>query len=736
MKLKLTGFLILTLVFSSSVFGQKTIREKREGERESILGALIPSPSKDRILGEILKGVLENYHITKKKLDDSVSKNALDLYIERIDYGKQFLTRADINTLNKYKNNIDNELSDGNLKLIHVTSKIMKQRVPMIEKYVEEILKKEFDYNKAEILETDAKKRKFLGTEAELKKRWRKIVKYEVLAQYLDLVDEQNGDLSPRQKREKKKKEKRSKKKAKPEKKLSEKELRAKAREKVAKRYDRVFKRLNDEKKSDQLDKFYNAVANVYDPHTHYFVPEEKEDFDIEMSGKLEGIGALLREEGSYIKVERIIPGSASWKGKELKAEDIILGVSQDSKEFVDIVDMGIRDAVKLIRGKKDTPVYLKVKKPEGITSTIKIIRDKVVLEDSYAKGSMIESKKHKLKVGYINVPKFYRDFQDQNGRNSSDDVKAELIKLNTTDAKAVILDLRNNGGGALVDATLMGGLFIDKGPMVQVKKTGAPDVKYDVDGKVYWDKPLVVLINRFSASASEIVAGAMKDYDRAVIIGSSEQTHGKGTVQVILGLNDFLASPIISQKIGDIGAIKVTSDMFYRINGMSTQFRGVTPHIELPDQYGFLDSGEKSLDYAIPYAEVDPVEFKPWKKNKFKIDALKKNSAKRVKESKLFKQITESVNWSKERKEQTERSLTLADMKKFRDEAQEVGDKYDKLIEEAHGEKVVEDLSVSSLTKLKTKAAKESFEEVEEGLQKDPVIEEAINVVQDMIKS
>ena len=731
MKLKSTGIFILALTLAMSACAQDKSLEKQE-DNNSILGTLVPSPSKDRILGEILKGVLENYHITKKKLDDSVSKNALDLYIERVDYGKQFLLRKDVNEMNKYKNDLDNEVSDGNLKLINVTSKIMKERLPVIEKHVESLLKKDFDFDKKETLETDAKKRKFVGTVDELKERWRKIVKYEVIAQYLDLVDEQNGvDTSSSDKKKKEKKKPVPK-----EERLSEKELRKKAREKVAKRYDRVFKRLNEEKRSDQLDKFYNAVAKVYDPHTHYFVPEEKEDFDIEMSGKLEGIGALLREEGSYIKVERIIPGSASWKGKELKAEDIILGVSQDNKEFVDIVDMGIRDAVKLIRGKKDTPVYLKVKKPEGVTSTIKIIRDKVVLEASYAKGSLLTSKKHNLKVGYINVPKFYRDFQDSKGRNSSDDVKAELIRLNKTDAKAVILDLRNNGGGALVDATLMGGLFIDKGPIVQVKQSGAPKVEYDTDGKVYWDKPLIVLINRFSASASEIVAGAMKDYGRAVVVGSSEQTHGKGTVQVILGLNDFLASPLIAQKIGDIGAVKVTSSMFYRVNGNSTQFRGVTPHIELPDQYAFLESGEKSLDYAIPYATVDPVDFKPWKKHKYDISKLKKNSSKRVKESKLFKQISESVEWSKERKDLTQRSLTLTDMKQFREEAREVGEKYDKLIEEAHGKKSEEDLTVEPLVKLKNKAEKEIYEEVREGIQKDPVIEETMNIAQDMIKA
>lgn len=741
MNLKHTAVLFLTLVVSSTACAQKTSPDSgsssssnpSEGEHSSsILGTLIPSPSKDRILGEILKGVLENYHITKKKLDDTVSKNALTLYIERIDYGKQFLTRKDVSKLNEFKNDLDNEVSDGKLRIIDVTAAIMKKRIPMIEKHVEALLKKDFDFNKKESLETDSKKRKFVGSEDELKERWRKMIKYEVLVQYLDLIDEQNGDGKSSDK-VKKKKEKKT---AKKEKKLTDKELRKSAKEKVTKRYARVFKRLADERRSDQLDKFYNSVAKVYDPHTHYFVPEEKEDFDIDMSGKLEGIGALLREEGSYIKVERIIPGSASWKGKELKAEDIILGVSQDNKEFVDIVDMGIRDAVKLIRGKKDTPVYLRVKKPEGITAVIKIIRDQVILEESYVKGTILESKKLGTKIGYINVPKFYRDFQDQNGRNSSDDVKAELVKLNKTDAKAVILDLRNNGGGALVDATLMGGLFIEKGPIVQVKRTGSPDVKYDTDGKVYWDKPLVVLINRFSASASEIVAAAMKDYKRAVIIGSSEQTHGKGTVQVILDLNDFLASPVISQKIGQIGAVKVTSDMFYRINGMSTQFRGVTPDIELPDQYGFLDSGEKSLDYAIPYAEVEAVEFNPWKKSTYNLSTLKSNSAKRVKESKVFKQITESVKWSKERKELTERSLTLAEMKKFRDEAQVISDKYEKLIDEAHGEKAKEDIQVTSMKELKTKASKERFEEFKEGLQKDPVIEESLYVIQDIIKS
>lgn len=713
---------ILILAVSSFSYAQ----EKSEGKKDnSLLGALLPGPSKDKVLGDILKGVLENYHITKKDLDDNVSKNAFALYVERIDYGKQFLIESDVDELEKFESEFDDQMGEGRLKVIDVTSRIMKKRIPFVRDHVKAILKKDFNFKKKEAYETDSKKRKFVDSEKALKERWRKLIKLEVLVQYFELKDEQDGVETKKSKKKKKKKVA----KKKTVKKKSFKELMVDSRAKVQKRYKRVFKRLLDERKSDQLDKFYNSIAKVYDPHTHYFVPEEKEDFDIDMSGKLEGIGALLREEGSFIKVERIIPGSASWKGKELKAEDVILAVSQDKKEYVDIVDMGIRDAVKLIRGKKGTSVFLKVKKPAGNTAIIAIVRDKVVLEESYVKGTTIKHEKLGINVGYIKVPKFYRDFQDQNGRNCSDDVKNELVKINKTDAKAVILDLRNNGGGALIDATLMGGLFIDKGPMVQVKRTGVPDVKRDTDGKVYWDKTLIVLINRFSASASEIVAGAMKDYKRAVIVGSSEQTHGKGTVQAILDLSDFLRNKLIARKVGNIGAMKITTDMFYRINGMSTQFRGVVPDIKLPDQYGFMETGEKTLDYAIPYAEVDAVKFNKWTKSKYKLGSLVSKSGARVKKNKQFKQILESVEWSKERKDLTKRSLNLKNMKAFRDEAKKVSDKYD-------DPKVNKNLTVKSLKTLKNSSEKESFKEFKEGLQKDPVIEETMFIINDILKS
>ncbi len=715
---------VLALVFISTQRGWslEITSKNDEDESKKPLGVLRNyTPDPDEILGKILEQALENVHYLHKEIDNDLSRKAFNLYLERIDYGKQFLLDSDIDELKEYEKKFDDSLKNGDLSVVKLTQKIMNKRIPMIEEYVSTILKKDFDFKLDEAYETDAKKRDYVDSEKELKERWRKLVKLEVLIQYFDLKDDQDGISNDKAtKKEKKKKTVKS------DKKKSYKDLMKESREKVQKRYARVFKRLKEERKGDRLDKFYNSITRVYDPHTHYFIPEEKEDFDIDMSGKLEGIGALLREEGSFIKVERIIPGSASWKGKQLKAEDIILAVGQEDEDFVDIVDMSIRDAVKLIRGKKGTIVRLKVKKPDGTIKMIPITRDQVILEESYVKSTIIEHKDLKKKIGYIHVPKFYRDFQDPNGRNSSEDVKKEIEKLKAKAVDGIVLNLRNNGGGALQDATLMAGLFIKKGPIVQVKDRGEAKIQEDVDNKVYWDKPLVVLINRFSASASEIVAGALKDYNRALIVGSSEQTHGKGTVQAIMNLQEMV-NPFIAKYLPPIGAMKVTTDMFYRVNGMSTQFRGVKPDIELPDQFGYLESGEQSLDYAIPYAEVPAVKYDKWNKQVMSLPKLKSASDKRVAKSEKFQKIIKSVAWSKERKDQTKRSIKLDEMKKFRKEAHEMSDKFE--IDE-----IDEKILVTAVDKAKNDVEKESFKEFKEELQKDPVIEETLYIFSDLI--
>lgn len=710
----LSGILALTLV--SPAF---SIGEKENKNSSSILGALY-SPDKDQILGDILKAVLENYHISKKRLNNDLSENAFEMYLERVDYGKQFLTKKDVESLEKFEEEFDDMLSNGDLSVIKKTEAIMSKRIPFVSSYVKKLLEGKFDFTKKEEYETDPKKREYAESESELKERWRKLIKLEVLVQYFDLKDEQEGLKKDKDGKKKKAVEK--------SKRLGQKELVKKAQEKVAKRYNKIFKRLMTEKRNDRIDKFYNSITRIYDPHTHYYMPEEKEDFDIDMTGKLEGIGALLREDGSYIKVERIIPGSASWRGKELKAEDIILAVGQEEEEPVDIVDMSIREAVKLIRGPKGTTVKLKVKRVDGTTKTIAIVRDEVVIEDAYVKSTILKHKKLNKRIGYIHVPKFYRDFQKQDGgRNCSDDVKKEIAKLKKAKVDAIILNLRNNGGGALTDATNMSGLFFGTGPVVQVKgQSSKPKVNRDEDPTIQWDKPLVILVNRFSASASEIVAGAMKDYGRAVVVGTSEQTHGKGTVQAIYPMNAFI-NPIQAKLLGDLGAIKVTTDMFYRVNGKSTQFEGIKPHIVLPDEYGFLDSGEKELEYAIPFSEVPATKYKKWTKHSYNIEKLKKNSEKRVKENEKFQKIIKSVEWSNERKDKSKRLITMENIEKFRAENRKMSEKY-------KVDSVNEDIIVESTNKLKDENDKERFKEFKEELQKDPAIEETLYIIQDML--
>ncbi len=699
---------LLVALVSAPVYGFKLLNSTKKKES--------PYSTREMILGGILKGALENMHFTKAKMNNDLSSKAFKEFIEKLDYGKQFLLQEDVNKLGTYELKIDDEIASGNLNLLEDAFEILKKRQNYVEKVIFKRLKKPFDLKKKRTLQTDPEKRKFAKSLKDLDALWDNLLTYEVLNRYADYLDEQNGESED----DKSKKEKK-----KVEKKLSHKELEKKARDAVAKSYTRLFKRLKKEKRGDKLDKFFNSVAKVYDPHTHYLVPEDKEDFDIDMSGKLEGIGALLREEGSYIKVEKIIPGSASWRGKQLEAGDVILKVGQGEKEAIDVVDMGLRDAVKLIRGKKGSEVRLTVKKASGLTKVIPIIRDVVQIEESYVKSSILQIKGDKRKYGYIHVPKFYRDFSDRFGRNCTDDTRDALKKVKKKGVDGVILDLRNNGGGALKDAQYISGLFIKEGPIVQVKAhTGSVEILKDTDSSVEFEKPVIVLINRFSASASEIVAAALQDYGRAIVVGG-EHSHGKGTVQAVLDLDGYV--PPLAKAYSPFGALKITIQKFYRVTGGSTQYKGVTPDIVLPDPFGHMETGERYLDYSLPWAKVDAVKFSPWKKYSYDIDKLKKNSEKRVSKNEKFSKITKSVNWYKNRKEQTKKDIDLdsflADRKKLKDEAKEY-----------EITKAQESLIVQETDKIKRKEDKERFKEFTEGLQKDPYITESINILNDIL--
>ncbi|MCP3891526.1 MAG: LysM peptidoglycan-binding domain-containing protein [Desulfobulbaceae bacterium] len=577
-----------------------------------------------------------------------------------------------------------------------------------------------FDVTSAEQYEGDPEKIGFAKDLKELKDRWRKILKMQVISQYLDLDEEREKELEKGSEAVSEVAEK------------SETVLWHEAIAKVKKRNNTFFQRLRQETLQDHYDRFFNCVTRAFGPHTNYIAPASKEQFDINMRGSLEGIGALLREDDGFIKVVRIIPGSASARQGRLKAEDIILEVAQEGEEPVDITEMRLRDAVRLIRGPKGEAVSLTVKKSDGAKETIRIIRDVVQIEETFVKSTVLESENGQ-KTGYLFIPSFYRDFEgSRNGgtaRNSTDDTRKEIQKLKEQFVDGLILDLRDDGGGALVDAVDITGLFIESGPVVQVKNSfGDRRVLSDKNGSVYYDGPLVVLVNKFSASASEIVAAALQDYKRAVIVGGIH-THGKGTVQTIVDLNENI--PLLHmKKYDDLGALKVMIQKFYRVNGSSTQYKGVEPDIVLPNLFEHIKSGERYLDYSLPWDSIDAVEFTPWSGKSFDLDTIVKRSKERSEKDEGISTIREEAVKAAARSEDTIVTIQLADMRQKRAEAErtreKVGVHYRKYRDEEAG-------SVGD------GQGKESEEDPKETwlkeVNEDPYIREAVSIVGDLIK-
>ncbi len=606
-------------------------------------------PRREKLIGNILKNALETYHYRGIKINDEVSQKAFREYLKKIDGSKQFLTKADIKELEAYQFLMDDEMVSGDYVLIEKASAVLKKRIALAENLRKELFKKQFDFNGNEVLELDPEKRDWVTDESKLKTNWEIVFKQATLNKYLSLIDEQTEKPVAKGAKASTKPVK----KMKAEKKLTDAEMRTKAHESVSKRFATIFQRLGSQDRDDQLDNFYNSVTVVFDPHTNYLPSKKKEDFDIDITGKLEGIGAVLQEDGSFIKVVQIVPGGPAWRGKELEAEDVILSVAQGNKEGVDLTDMKVDDAVRYIRGKKGTEVRLTIRKVDGSRKIISIIRDEIEVAASFAKSSVLQNKDTDVKVGYIQLPKFYRDFENPK-INCTDDVRKEIERLKKAKVDAIVLDLRNNGGGALEDARLMSGLFIDKGPIVQVKNhMGQIEVLEDDDTSVSYDGPLIVLQNRFSASASEILAGAMQDYGRAIVVGG-DFSHGKGTVQAVLDLN---RGPLVSKTMG---ALKVTIQKFYRVTGASTQYKGITPDLILPDIASYVDSREKDLEYSLPWDQIPAKPFNKWTKFSYNLTDLKAKSAARVKVDARFAKINRNLEYLNKKKKETTVSLNL----------------------------------------------------------------------------
>ena len=687
-------------------------------------------PSKEQVLiGTMLQG-LSAAHYQPEKVDDAFSKRVFDLYLKHLDYRKQFLLASDVEQLRRYQTQIDDEVKNGTHEFLDLSTKLMADRTKEMQGLYRDILAKPFDFTTDETFQTDFEKAAFPADKAAQRELWRKLLKYETLSRVSEMMEAQD----------KAKEAKPSGATAAPaaadasaptaaEPVRTPAQMEAEARKRVLKYYDDQFEEISDTDANERLATYANTIANTYDPHTEYFAPKAKEDFDYEMTGRFEGIGATLREKDGLIYIEEIIPGSASARQGDLKKGDAILRVAQSAAEPVSIEGWHTAKAVTLIRGKKGSEVRLTVKKPDGSTKIIPIIRDVVVVDEKYAQSSIITEKGQK--IGYLRLPGFYADFNDNGGRSSSEDVKKELAKLNAEGVKGIVMDLRFNGGGSLSDAVSMAGLFMPSGPMVQVRDgQGHTQVLTDNDPRVQYSGPLVLLVNKYSASASEILAAAVQDYHRGVIMGSTS-TYGKGTVQRIFDLDEALPSELNSVK--PIGSLKLTTQKFYRVNGGSTQFKGVVSDIVVPDLYSYLDEGEKESDYPLKWDEIQPARYRTWDAAPA-LDKLRAGSKARVATNPSFKVMDEMVKSMRKRKDETTISLKLSAYRAEQQESKVISDRYEAAQKTntalAFSPLAADVRAVNGDTVKVNRAARFT-----RSLKKDITIGEAVAVIQDEIK-
>ena len=599
-------------------------------------------PEKDKILVYVLKNILTRGHFVVKDMNDDFSEQVYTSFIEGLDPSKRYFTQKDLKEFSKFKYEIDNQLLEDDVSFYNTVYANFTEKIKNAKSYYAELLSQPFRFNKNETIDIDYDKVPFAKNENQLIDYWRKQLKLNVLSRVQNKIEKQDDKIKKDSKTKKK----------------SFDSLEKEARAEVLKNMDELYLRIEELEHEDWFSTFLNSVVGAFDPHTTYMAPRTKERFDQDMSGKLEGIGARLSKKGIYTEIFELVSGGPAWKQGELEAGDIILEVAQGDKEPLDIVGMRLDDAIKFIKGKKGTEVRLTVKKKlDGTTRIISIIRDVVELEETFVKSTIVE--KEGKKYGLINLPRFYIDFSDINSRDSAKDMEKEIARLKSENVSGLLIDLRNNGGGSLKTAIEIAGLFITEGPVVQVKYRGQdPIVKNDENPKMQWDGAVVVLVNELSASASEIFAAAMQDYGRAVIIGGN-QTYGKGTVQSVIPINNFYPK---YEK--DLGAIKMTIQKFYRVNGGSTQIEGVYSDIAMPNKYSYMKFGERDLTGALIWDKVPQAKYTKTNSYENFSDVINK-SKNRIALDEQFKLINEYAKWLKENQEDTSYSLNFRDFSK-----------------------------------------------------------------------
>ena len=666
-------------------------------------------PERDKLLLELLTFVIEKGHYNPAVIDDAFSKGVYKDYIAALDPSKRFFLQSDINEFSKFELELDDQLTNKDLTFFNLTYDRLMLRMEESKKIFKDILSKPFDYSVDEDFNVDYDKSPYSKNNAELKEKWRKQIKLSTLSSFTDKkkMEEDKKAKDPNYKIK------------------TDVAIDIETRESSLNSLNESFGFMNELKRDDWFTLYINSIMSRFDPHTTYFAPEEKERFDVSMSGKLEGIGARLQKKNDYTEISELISGGPAWRGKQLEAGDLVMKVAQGNGVPVDVIGMRLDDVVKKIKGPKGSEVRLTVKKVDGTIQIISIIRDIVEIEETYAKSSVVE--KNGLKYGVIYLPKFYIDFENKDGRDAGKDIALEVDRLKKAGVNGIVLDVRDDGGGSLSTVVDIAGLFIEQGPIVQIKSAGKKkEILYDTDKKIEWDGPLVIMVNEFSASASEILAAAIQDYKRGIIIGS-KQTYGKGTVQNVIDLNQFVRN----SSAGDLGALKTTTQKFYRINGGSTQLEGVSSDVVMPDRYAYLKMGERDEENAMPWDKIDPAPYTIWN-NTSKFDQAIANSKKRIEENSQFKLIEENAKWIDSRSNENTYSLNIDKFKVAQNQIEEVAKKFKPIVDYKNN------LKFSSLPyelegMSKDPVLKEKRERWHESLTKDIYVEEALNVLDDL---
>lgn len=679
----------------------------------------LDNPTKYEVIFRQVAEMLEDGHYSPHKIDDNFSKAIFKKFLENMDPDKNIFLQSDIKELKKYELSIDDELHGSPIKFFSAVNQIYTKRLNEVSLYYKDILAKPFVYTIDETVVLDGDKLDWPANEQARKESWRKKIKYLTLERYADLLEgrDQNKktegyvvktdvDL--------------------------EKDARAKVNTIMVRMFDRLKVKMNEEERFNIL---VNTITSSMDPHTTFFPPVEKRYFDEQMSGRFFGIGASLRMEDGEIKIATLVAGSPAWKSQQITVGDVVLKVGQAAEEPIDLTGFDTEDAVKLIRGKKGTEVRLTLKKADGSLKVVTMIRDEIVTEETFARSVVINENDKKL--GYIFLPEFYADWERPNGARCAIDVAREIIKLKEQKVDGIIMDLRNNGGGSLYDVVQMVGLFIEDGPIVQVKdREGKANVLRDRDRTVLYDGPLAVMVNEFSASASEIFAAAIQDYKRGVIVGSTS-TYGKGTVQRNIGL-DNMASPFSSASSNggsgttELGTVKLTLQKFYRINGGSTQLKGVTPDIVIPDQMEYLKYREKDNPDALPWDEIEKAPFVPAKTWYNLNDVIQKENE-RINKNVRFNTIKEAVG----QLEKINDKVYSLNLEKYKAEQKEIKAIIKKL-DEVNKENTELNLSMLPIDEKRLAEDNDKLERRKQwvkALGKDIYIKETVDIVKSMIQ-